>query len=289
MNKGRGFYALVILMFSLSAACGSDIRLNSLGFLPGMPKKASVIKKSADFTVKRASDDSIVYSGEISTPVHQDDVNQDVWVADFSKFGEKGRFYLDVPGVGKSCEFEIGENVYDSAYYTVMRGFYLWRCGCEVEGEHKGKKYLHDGCHLNDAYQDYMGIDDDSKRDGTGGWHDAGDYGKYTVNAGITMGCLFLAWDHFQEKLEKISLDIPETSRGYPDFLKELKWETDWLLKMKYPDGSGRVSHKLTRLNFSGFVMPEMDTEKRFFTDWSSAATADFVAVMAMAARYFKP
>jgi endoglucanase len=221
--------------------------------------------------------------------VHQDDVNQDLWIADFSSVGGKGKFYLDVPGIGKSCEFEIGDNVYDFAYYTTMRGFYLWRCGCAVEGEHNGNQYSHGPCHLNDAYQDYMGIDDNSKRDGTKGWHDAGDYGKYTVNAGITMGCLFMAWDHFKDKLEKISLDIPETAPGCPDFLEELKWETDWLLTMQYPDGSGRVSHKLTRVNFSGFVMPETDTEKRYFTDWGTAATADFVAVMAMAARYFKP
>jgi endoglucanase len=290
---------LMLFLFSIAPApaffdasrSGSafDIRLNSLGFLPTMPKKASIIKSCAEFTVKKASDDSIVYSGKTAGPVHQDDVNQDLWIADFSSVGGKGKFYLDVPGIGKSCEFEIGDNVYDFAYYTTMRGFYLWRCGCAVEGEHNGNQYSHGPCHLNDAYQDYMGIDDNSKRDGTKGWHDAGDYGKYTVNAGITMGCLFMAWDHFKDKLEKISLDIPETAPGCPDFLEELKWETDWLLTMQYPDGSGRVSHKLTRVNFSGFVMPETDTEKRYFTDWGTAATADFVAVMAMAARYFKP
>jgi endoglucanase len=103
------------------------------------------------------------------------------------------------------------------------------------------------------------------------------------------VGVLFLVWDHFQDHLKDISLDIPDTAPGYPDFLKELKWETDWLLKMRYPDGSGKISHKLTRLNFSPFIMPEKDSEKRYFTDWSSAATADFVAMMAMAARYFKP
>jgi len=278
-----------LISFIISVASASDIRLNSLGFLPGMPKKASIISDCTDFTVKKASDDSIVYSGKVSGPVHQEDVNQDVWVADFSKISDKGKYYLDVPGVGKSYEFEIGDKVYDFAYYTAMRGFYLWRCGTAVDGEHNGNKYSQKACHLNDGYQDYMGIDSNSKRDGTKGWHDAGDYGKYTVNAGITVGCLFLAWDHFQDKLEKISLDIPETAPGYPDFLKELKWETDWLLTMQYPDGSGRVSHKLTRLNFSGFIMPEKDIKKRYFTDWGTAATADFVAVMAMAARYFQP
>jgi endoglucanase len=89
--------------------------------------------------------------------------------------------------------------------------------------------------------------------------------------------------------LEHLSLDLPKTGPDCPDFLKEIKWETDWLLKMAYPDRSGKVSHKLTRLNFCGFVMPEEDLEKRFFTDWSTEATADFTAVMAMAARNFAP
>ncbi len=287
--SSRKLVSGIPLLFILSVASGANIRLNSLGYLPDMPKKATIITECSEFTVKKASDDSFIFAGKTSRSVHQDDVNQDVWIADFSQVQEKGKFYLDVPDVGKSYEFEIGDDVYDFAYYTTMRGFYLWRCGCAVEGEHDGNKYSHGPCHLDDAYQDYMGINDKSKRDGTKGWHDAGDYGKYTVNAGITLGCLFLAWDHFQDKLENIPLHIPDTALGYPDFLKELKWETDWLFSMQYPDGSGRVSHKLTRLNFSGFIMPEKDSEKRYFTDWSSAATADFVAVMAMSARYFKP
>jgi len=58
---------------------------------------------------------------------------------------------------------------------------------------------------------------------------------------------------------------------------------------MQYTDGSGKVSHKLTRKNFEPFCKAEEDKEKRYFTDWSSAATADFVAMMAQAARYFEP
>jgi len=285
---------LVTTIFFLSAAnctlgTDSDIRLNSLGFLPGMQKKATVIAECSDFVVKKVSDGQAAYSAAVTGPFSQQDVNQVVWIADFSQVTDKGKFYLEVPDVGRSIDFEIGDTVYDFAFYTVMRGFYLWRCGTAVEGKHNNITYSQAACHLEDAYQDYMGIDDTSRRDGTGGWHDAGDYGKYTVNAGVTVGAMFMAWDHFQDKLNKVSLNIPDTAPGWPDFLKELKWEIDWLLKMQYPDGSGRVSHKLTRLNFSGFIMPEKDLEKRYFTDWSSAATADFVAMMAMAARYFKP
>jgi len=165
---------------------------------------------------------------------------------------------------------------------------YLWRCGTAVSGDHNGVHFEHKICHTNDGWEDYMG-NKDVQRDGVGGWHDAGDHGKYVVNAGITVASMFYAWDHYQKGIKKISLNIPDTAPGYPDFLKEMKWETDWLLKMQYPDGSGRVSHKLTRLSFSGFIMPEDDDEKRYFTEWSSPATADFVAMMAMAARYFAP
>ncbi len=288
--KMRLVLAAIMLLAAFDPAwsADSDIRLNSLGFLPALSKKASITASCTDFTVRKVSDDSTVYSGQATGPRHQDDVDQDVWIADFSSVREKGRFYLDVPDVGRSIAFEIGDHVYDFAFTTAMRGFYLWRCGCAVEGAHNGIRYAHPACHLDDGYEDYLGRKG-HKRDGIGGWHDAGDYGKYTVNAGITVGCLFMAWDHFQDKLEEVSLELPDTAPGYPDFLQEIKWETDWLLKMPYPDGSGRVSHKLTRTNFSGFIMPENDDEKRYFTEWSSAATADFVAMMAMAARYFQP
>lgn len=266
----------------------SDIRLNSIGFLPRNSKKATIISNCSDFKVKNSSNGKTVYSGTVKGPLHQEDVDQDVWIADFSELQNNGTFYLDVSGVGCSIKFEIKDDIYDEIYRTVMRGFYLWRCGTAVEAEYNGNHYKQEACHLEDGWQDYIGIAN-TKRDGVGGWHDAGDYGKYAVNAGFTVGVLFMAWDHFQDKIENISLDLPDTAPGYPDFLKELKWETDWLLKMPYPDGSGKVSHKLTRLKYCGYIMPKDDKEKRYFTDWGSTATADFTAAMAMAGRYFKP
>ena len=52
------------------------------------------------------------------------------------------------------------------------------------------------------------------------------------------------------------------------------------------PDGS--VSHKLSTKRFGPFVLPEREGAERYFTPWSSAATADFVAMMAQAARHFR-
>jgi endoglucanase len=169
-----------------------------------------------------------------------------------------------------------------------MRAFYLWRCGTEVFGVHQGDTFSHAACHLEDAWYDFTEFGE-MQRDGKGGWHDAGDYGKYVTNAGITVANLFLAWEHFGNKIEHFPLDIPSTAPEMPEFLQELKWETDYLLKMEYPDGSGRVSHKLTRTNFSGFIMPEEDDAKRYFTNWGTNAVANFAATMAMASRYFEP
>ena len=267
---------------------GSVVRLNSLGFLPAAQKKATIISKCSNFSVKEAAKDKSVYSGKVTGPFSQKDVNQTVWIADFSKVNKPGKYYIDVPGVGRSCDFEIGDKVYNFAYVTTMRAFYLARCGIEVNGIYDGKRYSHAACHTDDAWLDYVG-EPNTKRDGTAGWHDAGDYNKYIVNANVTVGALFWAWEQFGDKIKNIPLNLPDTAPGCPDFLKEIKWEIDWLLKMQYADGSGRVSHKVSTLTFGGFIMPERETDKRYFAEWSSAATADFVAMTAMAARYFQP
>ena len=270
------------------AAETTPIKLNSLGYLPQSVKKATITTEATVFQVISSQTGLEVFQGKLSGQIYQKDVDQKVWIADFSKVTQPGKYTLQIKGIGKSYEFTIGSDVYKKPYVTSMRAFYLWRCGMPVHSDYNGNHYETKACHLEDGWMDYTGKPNE-RRDGTGGWHDAGDFGKYTVNAGVTMGVLFYAWDHFGNKLKNISLDIPQTASGMPDFLQEMKWETDFLLKMQYNDGSGRVSHKLTRKGFEGFVMPQDDKEKRYFTEWGSAATADFVAIMAMAARYFKP
>ncbi|HZL09426.1 MAG TPA: glycoside hydrolase family 9 protein [Prolixibacteraceae bacterium] len=283
------FYLAAFTFISTSGISQDQlVHLNSLGFLPESSKKASIIGESKSFVIRRVSDQTIVFTRKVSKPVFQKDVNQTVSIADFSSFSKSGKYYLEIPEGAKSIEFEISPTVYNQAFYTSMRAFYLWRCGTAVSGDYNGHHFEHDICHLEDGYEDYQGKPGE-RRDGTKGWHDAGDYGKYVVNAGITVGMMFMAWDQFQDNLKNFKLDLPETAAGYPDFLKEMKWETDWLLTMQYTDGSGKVAHKLTRKNFAPFIKPEDDQEKRYFTEWSSAATADFVAMMAQAARYFEP
>ena len=95
-------------------------------------------------------------------------------------------------------------------------------------------------------------------RNNMGGWHDAGDYGRYMVNSGITTGTLLWAWETLRIEAQDIQLKIPERGNGTPDILNEARWNLEWMLKMQDTDGG--AWHKQTSEQFSGFVAPEDDT-----------------------------
>jgi endoglucanase len=99
---------------------------------------------------------------------------------------------------------------------------------------------------------------------------------------------MLMAWEHFQPALSALSNpSIPEHGGAIPDFLAEVKWELDWLLTTQEDDGG--VSHKVTATDFEPFVMPEGDGSMRYYTPVGTAATGDFVAVLAQAARLYQP
>jgi endoglucanase len=94
------------------------------------------------------------------------------------------------------------------------------------------------------------------------------------------------AWEDFPG-LHSIALALPESGGALPDFLDEVKFETDWLLTMQAADGS--VYTKVSTERFGAFVLPEKEITPRFVCPWGTPATADFVAMMAQAARAFRP
>jgi len=265
------------------------IRLNTVGYLPGEAKVASIPRVCGNFFVVRAGDGAVVYTNTVTGPVLNADTEERIWQADFSAVSAPGKFLIDVPGIGRSPVFTIAPDVYHEPFWLVERGFYLWRCGTAVSETWQGRTFSHAACHTNDAWLDFA-TGEHTKAVSTRGWHDAGDFNKYVVNAGVTVGVLFRAWDDFGPAIQKVHLDLPvaeDQPAGLPDFLAQIKWETDWLLTMQAPDGS--VYHKVSTQGFGGFIMPEDEQTTRYFTPWSSAATANFVAMLALAAREFRP
>ncbi len=265
------------------------IRLNGFGYLPEAPKIATVIAPGgALFNVRSSADDSVVWNSMMGASMTDELTGDTLYQADFSEFCGLGSFYLEVPDLGRSASFTVGSNVYNDLLTQSMIGMYGQRCGTDVHISLDGDNWGHPACHQKDGSLHYLTGSDDTKAS-VGGWHDAGDYGKYTTNGAFAAGMLLAAWEQFQPVVSLLSLPIPEHGGPLPDFLAEVKWELDWLLTMPSPDGSGGVPHKLTALAFEGFVMPESDLSNRFFTPVGTAATGDFVAVMAQAARIYQP
>ncbi len=267
------------------------VRVNTIGYLPQHVKRASVAGAAATaskFAVLARPSGKIAFTAALEAPKPHADSGEELRTADFSKFREPGEYVLRVEGLPDSAPFRIAPDVYNASLRLLMLGFYGQRCGVAVSLEHEGIRYEHGACHLKDGYLDYY---DPARagevRDGTGGWHDAGDYGKYMVNGAFATGIMLLAWEHNADKLAALDLPIPEKDGPLPDYLAEVKFNLDWLLKLQFEDG--RVSHKLTRTRFEAMTLPTEDQEKRFFTPWGTAATANLAAVAAQAARVFAP
>lgn len=285
----------VLLAARVFADPSLDIKVDQVGYLPDQPKSAFITsdKTRGIFRVRRASDNQIVFRGKLAQPVKDPDSGDTLREADFSGFHETGEFYVTVPGVGESFRFRISPDVYSDAYYLCMRSYYGQRCGIQVDLGPRFPQYHHAACHTQDGFFHPSSGKSGFKAAGKG-WHDAGDYGKYIVNSGISTATLLWAYEWFPEKSGAIRLDLPESGNGLPDILNEIKWNLDWMLTMQ--DGDGGVWHKLTTEKFCGFVAPEKDDGgKRYIIGTgkppykSSGATADFAAVMAMAARVYQP
>jgi len=282
----------VFLSLSFASSPVSEIKVDQVGYLTAAPKIAFVVSNSAtgEFIVRRP-DGSSAFQGKLSDASADANSGDSVRTADFSPLRKSGSYYLEVPGVGRSWEFTIGPNTFRRAYYLAMRSFYGQRCGTAVDLGPEFPGFTHEICHRDSAFHPSSGRS--GPRAAAGGWHDAGDYGRYVVNSGIATGTLLWAWELYSKNLRRISLNIPESPGKVPDILDEIRWNLDWMLTMQ--DDDGGVFHKQTSERFSGFVMPEKDTLVSYVIGTgaephkSTCATADLAAVAAIAARTYKP
>jgi endoglucanase len=248
--------------------------------------------QAEDFTVRNVKTGAVVLKGKLTAPKSDADSGDNVQAADFSALKSSGTYYIDVPSVGRSWDFSVASDVYAHAYYMAMRAFYGQRCGTAVDMGPDFPQYKHAACHTEGAYHASSGKS--GEHVSIKGWHDAGDYGRYIVNSGITTGTLLWAYEMYGSRIGKVNLKIPESKNAVPDILDEIRWNLEWMLTMQDP-ADGGVWHKQTTAQFSGFVMPEKDTAVSLVIGTGrepykgSGATGNFAAVMAIASRVYKP
>ena len=115
-----------------------------------------------------------------------------------------------------------------------------------------------------------------------GGWHDAGDYGKYSVNTAHSVSLLLLTALHAEEVLPEKIRPVVIYDKNLPDWQNLILHPLLWLLRMQSEEGG--VYHKAATPEFAPMgAKPADDTVVKFVMPVSSTATAHFSAVMALA------
>lgn len=256
-----------------------SIITNQIGYKTNA-KKTAVFRDTngGNFSVVNADTKQTVFTGEMSGPISNSSADETNYTGDFSSVTTPGKYYIVADGLDNSYTFEIGENVYNNLLDASVKMLYLQRCGTKVEDD----KFGHPSCHDSIAtiYKT------DQKIDVSGGWHDAGDYGRYVVAAAKAVADLMYAYEANPE-IYSDNIGIPESGNGTPDILDEVRYELEWMLKMQ-DKSDGGVYHKVTCDTFPGYVMPEKETKPLIVMPKSTTATADFAASMAMAYEFYK-
>ena len=277
--------AAVLCVVAGESLAGGVVGVNQAGYARLAPKVAILSQHADSVFVLAAQTRTVVLRvatgvaglGDPATGI-------DLYSADCSSLVQPGTYYLKTSGGDSSAAFTVSDSVYLPVFRAALKGFYYQRCGMSLSPLHAGD-WWHLACHTTTDAAFHATAESTGTIASVGGWHDAGDYGKYIVNAGISVGTLLLAYEYFPGRFQADNLLIPESGNGIPDILDEARYELKWMQTMQA--ASGGVFFKITKPQFESFVMPQNDSGQRYIYRLSSTATGDFAAVMARAARVY--
>ncbi len=242
---------------------------------------------------------------------------QRVLVADFSDFTAPGEYRLQVPGLGASAPFLVNDGIAMGFARTYALGLYHQRCG--AANELPFTRFVHDACHSAPAqvpvqsdhrfdftwatiagYGGVPGADHPPQIappltseasqlypfvnrgpvDVSGGHHDAGDYGKYTINSAELIHYLIFSVDSIPGIAQLDNLGLPESGDGISDVLQEAKREADYIAKLQDADGGFYFLVYPENREYESNVTPDHGDPQVVWPK-NTAATAAAVAALA--------
>jgi len=310
-----------LIALTLMAAA---IHLDQLGFRPGDPKRAVIATDDARPVAWTVTDAGgrVVLRG-VATPAGADAASGDrVQVASFTALRTAGRYTVRAAGV-RSPEFRVDDRLFAPLALDALQFFYQQRAGTPILARWAGERRARPAGHAPERATCFAGTDERGNRwpgcsytlDVTGGWYDAGDHGKYGVNAGISVWTLQNLYEAgFARALYADGrARLPEAGNGRDDLLDEARWEMEWLLRMQVPagtrlalplgdqdprgrlrltqvDAGGMAHHKVADRRWTSLpTPPALDREERLLYPPSTAATLNLAATAAQAARLWRP
>ncbi len=318
LPKSAVFYCLIVALlmsFAIRVAAQEEVQMepaiqvNQVGYYPDRAKIAAFHHESATPLPWQLQDAAgqIVTSGESIVHGRDNASRQNVHHIVFTEINQLGNSYTLTVENLTSPPFDIRADLYSQLPTDALRYFYLNRSGLELLPEHAGA-WARPAGHLSDsnvtcfAGQDISGQAwpaCDYTLDASGGWYDAGDYGKYVVNGGIALWTMLNQYERNPAAFADGTLNIPESGNGVPDILDEARWQMNFLLGMQVPEGqalAGMAHHKLHDLVWDplpSLPVTERDNDNehqregqgRYVYHPSTAATLNLAATAAQCAR----
>ncbi len=271
--------------FTTIAPPPATARLTHFGFYTEGSKRIVVKDAALDSSFQlRDSAGTVLYTGTLGAPSLWTPSGETVRIADFSSYKTNGAgalYWNDQKALGG--DFSISADPLRALAKASLKAYYYQRASTALTSTYAGTWSRAAG------HPDTTVTVHSSAGSGTisspKGWYDAGDYGKYIINSGITVYTLLALYEHFPSFMAGMSLTIPESDNAIPDILDEVRWNLDWMLTMQASDGG--VYSKLTPLQFDGFIMPDESIAKRYVFMKTTPAALDFAAVMALSSRLY--
>jgi len=282
------FAAILVAVLFTQAAFAYKVHLNQVGFgataqkqavYNGTPTGTITIRSIDGGTVKQT-----IPSGVPKTWEHSGELTNRL--LDFSSVTTPGNYAIFENNTMISPPFQIGVS-YDKLTRDALRFYYYHRADYAISGTYAegfARSAGHSG--KSATIYNFAGTSTSNTITSYRGWYDAGDYGRYVVNSGISVYTLLALYEKYADKIP--ALNIPPDGT-LPLLLAEIKWNLDWMLTMQDVTDGG-VYHKMTTKDFPDLsTTPAGDISSLMVMGKTTAATLDFAAVMAVASRIYRP
>jgi endoglucanase len=270
-------------------AAGERVFVDQVGYRPQDPKAFVTNSGAVPFEVISLNTGKVALAGETSLRRTSDPATgMDLYWGDFSTVRDEGTYRVRLQDGSESFPFDIRSDVYAGVANSALKSYFLQRCGVPLEEPWAGV-FARPACHTDDA-RFHPSLSQDGGVTTTGGWHDAGDYGKYVHSASVSLAHMLMMYEQFPSRFSQDAVGIPESGNGVPDLLDEMAVALDWMLTMQVEDVESSLAggvHYMVNTREYEWVTAETDTAERLIHSVSSVATADFAAAMALAARVF--
>lgn len=230
-----------------------SIIVSQSGYETDSSKIAVVESKQfpTQFNLVNAVTEKIVYIGYIEPRECSEDGEVLSATADFSDFGESGRYYIKTDMLGRSQDFYITVPNRKRRVMNTFKAIHALR-----DSEKRGS------LPVEGSSNDYIEAD--------GGWITDKDGSKEVISGCLTIMDLLLAYE-LHPDIFTDDFGISESNNTKSDLIDEIKYEAMWLSKMQNPETGGV---------YTGVYMPE-GSENFLVGGETTKTTAYFCATMA--------